>query len=67
MNTAPIIRQVLCYKVAQWYKLTSGPPPRLPTDAAAEILSAAVELQQELGLHNFIKGRMAKKWCLAQA
>eukprot|EP00957_Ditylum_brightwellii_P104059 7927745-Ditylum_brightwellii.AAC.1 len=61
MNTAPIIRQVLCYKVAQWCKLTSGTPPRLPTDATAEILSATVKIQQELGWHNFIKGCMTKE------
>eukprot|EP00957_Ditylum_brightwellii_P094846 7223164-Ditylum_brightwellii.AAC.1 len=67
MNTAPIIQQVLCYKVAQWCKLTSGKPPCLPTDATAEILLAAVEIQQELGWHNFITGCMAKEWCLAQA
>eukprot|EP00957_Ditylum_brightwellii_P049369 3745230-Ditylum_brightwellii.AAC.1 len=66
MNTAPIIRQVLCYKVAQWCKLTCGTPPCLPTDATAEILSAAVEIQRDLGWHNFIKGHMAKEWCLAQ-
>eukprot|EP00957_Ditylum_brightwellii_P059035 4477417-Ditylum_brightwellii.AAC.1 len=36
-------------------------------DATAEILLAAVEIQQELGWHNFIKGHMAKEWCLAQA
>eukprot|EP00957_Ditylum_brightwellii_P071685 5449884-Ditylum_brightwellii.AAC.1 len=63
---APIIWQFLCYKVAQWCKLTSGTPPHLPTDATAEMLSATVKIQQELGWHNFIKGGMAKEWCLAQ-
>eukprot|EP00957_Ditylum_brightwellii_P126856 9669991-Ditylum_brightwellii.AAC.1 len=36
-------------------------------DAPADILSAAVETQQELGWHKFIKGRIAKEWCMAQA
>eukprot|EP00957_Ditylum_brightwellii_P055545 4209629-Ditylum_brightwellii.AAC.1 len=67
MNTAPIIHQFLCYKVTQWCKLTWVTPSRLPTDATAEILSAAVKNQQDLGWHNFIKGRMAKEWCLTQA
>eukprot|EP00957_Ditylum_brightwellii_P067328 5110087-Ditylum_brightwellii.AAC.1 len=61
MKTAPIIRQVLCYKVAQWCNLPCGTPPRLPMDATAVSLSAAVETQGDLGWHNFIKGRMAKE------
>eukprot|EP00957_Ditylum_brightwellii_P165358 12590208-Ditylum_brightwellii.AAC.1 len=36
-------------------------------DATADILSAAVKIQQELGWQNFIKGRIAKEWCLAQS
>eukprot|EP00957_Ditylum_brightwellii_P001770 136232-Ditylum_brightwellii.AAC.1 len=49
MKMTPIICQVLCYKVAQWCKLPCGTPPRLPMDATAESLPAAVETQVELG------------------
>eukprot|EP00957_Ditylum_brightwellii_P049742 3772343-Ditylum_brightwellii.AAC.1 len=64
---APIICQVLCYKVAQWCKQLCGTPPRIPTDATGVLLSAAVKTQGYLGWHNFINGRMAKEWCQAQA
>eukprot|EP00957_Ditylum_brightwellii_P205635 15344726-Ditylum_brightwellii.AAC.1 len=45
MKTAPIIRQVLCYKVAQQCKLPCGTSPHIPMDATAVLLSAAVETQ----------------------
>eukprot|EP00957_Ditylum_brightwellii_P139705 10647249-Ditylum_brightwellii.AAC.1 len=67
MNTAPILCQVLIYKVSQWCTLTCGTPPYLPTDFTGSIVRNAVETQGHLSWDNFIEGRIAFKWCWAQA
>eukprot|EP00957_Ditylum_brightwellii_P159792 12162785-Ditylum_brightwellii.AAC.1 len=67
MNTALIICQVLVYKVSQWCKLTCGIPPCRPTDSTGSIVHNAVETQEYLCWDNCMKGRIAFKWCCAQA
>eukprot|EP00957_Ditylum_brightwellii_P103776 7905806-Ditylum_brightwellii.AAC.1 len=67
IHTAPIIQQVLYYKVAQWYKMPCILPPRIPSNPTGLKLCNAVETQHELGWNNFMKGRIAKQWCEAQA
>eukprot|EP00957_Ditylum_brightwellii_P122662 9354139-Ditylum_brightwellii.AAC.1 len=42
-------------------------PPRIPSDPTGLKLCNTVESQHELGWNNFMKGRIAKKWCEAQA
>ena len=37
MHTAPIIRQVLYYKVAQWCQLPQVTPPRIPPDSTGMV------------------------------
>eukprot|EP00957_Ditylum_brightwellii_P155071 11804033-Ditylum_brightwellii.AAC.1 len=66
IQTAPIIQQVLYYKVSQWCKMLSLQPPRILTDIAGTKLCNAVETQHDLGWNNFMKGRIAKQWCMAQ-
>eukprot|EP00957_Ditylum_brightwellii_P093335 7107424-Ditylum_brightwellii.AAC.1 len=67
MKTALIVCQVICYKVAQWCNLLCGMPPRIPGDTPSAILSDAVETQCYLSWDNFMKGRIAKELCQAQA
>eukprot|EP00957_Ditylum_brightwellii_P071570 5441668-Ditylum_brightwellii.AAC.1 len=67
MNTAPILCQVLVYKVSQWCKLPCGTPPCLPMDSTGNIVRDAVEHQGHLSWDNFMKGRIAFEWCWAQA
>eukprot|EP00957_Ditylum_brightwellii_P102082 7780962-Ditylum_brightwellii.AAC.1 len=66
MKTTPIIRQVICYKVAQWCNLSCGIPSHIPGDTPSAILSDAVETQYYLSWDNFMKGRITKEWCQAQ-
>eukprot|EP00957_Ditylum_brightwellii_P206164 15347098-Ditylum_brightwellii.AAC.1 len=58
---------VLYFKVAQWCKMLSLLPPRIPTDSTGLKLYNAVETQYDLGWNNFMKGRIAKQWCTTQA
>eukprot|EP00957_Ditylum_brightwellii_P009194 695497-Ditylum_brightwellii.AAC.1 len=67
IQTAPIIRQVLYYKVARWCKMPSLLLPRFPTDITGTKLCNTVETQHDLGWNDFMKGRIAKQWCAAQA
>eukprot|EP00957_Ditylum_brightwellii_P166673 12688033-Ditylum_brightwellii.AAC.1 len=67
MNTAPIICQVLVYKVSQWCKLPCGTPLCLPTDLTGNMVRNAVECQGHLSWDSFMKGRIAFEWCRAQA
>eukprot|EP00957_Ditylum_brightwellii_P175749 13382803-Ditylum_brightwellii.AAC.1 len=67
MNTAPILCQVLVYKVSQWCTLICGTPPCLLTDSTGSIVLNDVETQGHLSWDNFMKGRTAFKWCWAQA
>eukprot|EP00957_Ditylum_brightwellii_P000292 23124-Ditylum_brightwellii.AAC.1 len=59
MNTAPILCQILVYKVLQWCKLPCGTPPHLPVDLIGNIVRDAVERQGQLSWDNFMKGRIA--------
>eukprot|EP00957_Ditylum_brightwellii_P021561 1625428-Ditylum_brightwellii.AAC.1 len=63
---APIIKQMLYFKVAQWCKLPGLTPPIVPQDAAGLALGKAIEEQADLGWHNFIKGRISKHWAETQ-
>eukprot|EP00957_Ditylum_brightwellii_P115190 8784966-Ditylum_brightwellii.AAC.1 len=67
MRTAPLIRQILYYQVAQWCKLPCGMQPCVPTDTTGALVSRADSTQGNLGWNNFMKGRIAKGWCQAQA
>eukprot|EP00957_Ditylum_brightwellii_P176782 13466444-Ditylum_brightwellii.AAC.1 len=67
MNTAPILCQVLFYKVSQWCKLPCGTPPHLPTDSTGNIVRDTVERQGQLSWDNFMKGRIAFEQCWSQA
>eukprot|EP00957_Ditylum_brightwellii_P027408 2072258-Ditylum_brightwellii.AAC.1 len=67
MSTAPIIWQVLYYKVAQWCRLPTITPLRILSDSTGNILRDAVDTQHDLGWQNFMKGRVAKQWSQAQA
>eukprot|EP00957_Ditylum_brightwellii_P099654 7590563-Ditylum_brightwellii.AAC.1 len=42
------------------------PPPRIPCNELREVLTDAVADQHELGWDNMVKGRVSKKWGLAQ-
>eukprot|EP00957_Ditylum_brightwellii_P062122 4714541-Ditylum_brightwellii.AAC.1 len=61
IQTAPIIQQVLYYKVAQWCKMPSLLPPRIPTDSTGSKLCSAMETQHDLGGNNVMKDRIANQ------
>eukprot|EP00957_Ditylum_brightwellii_P024272 1830806-Ditylum_brightwellii.AAC.1 len=42
-------------------------PPRIPSNPTGSKLCNAVETQHELGWNNFMKGKIATQWCVAQA
>eukprot|EP00957_Ditylum_brightwellii_P141056 10746226-Ditylum_brightwellii.AAC.1 len=67
MKTAPIIHQIIYHQVAQWCKLPCGLPPSVPMDATGALVLRADSAQADIGRNNFIKGRIVKDWCLAQA
>eukprot|EP00957_Ditylum_brightwellii_P175990 13401176-Ditylum_brightwellii.AAC.1 len=67
MKTAPIIRQVLYYKLAQWCRLPTPTPPCIPSDSTGDILQDAIDTQLDLGWQNFMKEWVAKQWSQAQA
>eukprot|EP00957_Ditylum_brightwellii_P095199 7250358-Ditylum_brightwellii.AAC.1 len=67
MKTAPLICQNIHYRVAQWCKLPCGTPPRVLLDATGALVSRADSTKDDIGWNNFIKGRIAKEWCQAQA
>eukprot|EP00957_Ditylum_brightwellii_P134612 10262305-Ditylum_brightwellii.AAC.1 len=66
MKTAPIIRQVLYYKVAQWCCLPTPTLPSIPSDSTGDTLRDAIDTQRDLSWQNFMKGRVAKHWTQAQ-
>eukprot|EP00957_Ditylum_brightwellii_P194774 14835971-Ditylum_brightwellii.AAC.1 len=65
-KTCPIIKQVLIYKVPQWCKLPLNGAPLVPGDATGIALHQAIDKQHKIGWDNFIKGRVSKKWSVAQ-
>eukprot|EP00957_Ditylum_brightwellii_P000631 49293-Ditylum_brightwellii.AAC.1 len=42
-------------------------PPRIQSNPTGSKLYNAVESEHELGWNNFMKGRIAKQWCVVQA
>eukprot|EP00957_Ditylum_brightwellii_P080369 6112739-Ditylum_brightwellii.AAC.1 len=55
LHTAPVIKQVIIYKVLQWCKLPLNDVPQVPTDEMGQVLWQALEEKSELGWHHFIK------------
>eukprot|EP00957_Ditylum_brightwellii_P075722 5754805-Ditylum_brightwellii.AAC.1 len=55
IETAPILQEVLYYKVAQWCKLPSIPVPLIPDDKVGDMIRDAMEAQNEIDSENFIK------------
>eukprot|EP00957_Ditylum_brightwellii_P005908 448126-Ditylum_brightwellii.AAC.1 len=66
METAPILCEVLYYKVAQWCKLPSIPVPLIPNNEVGDMVRDAMETQNGIGWDNFIKSRICIKWKFAQ-
>ena len=66
-STAPILKAVLCYKIAQWCHMAPAPVPIIPDDEVGEIIRDAIEDQHIIGWDNFLKGRISIKWKHAQA
>jgi hypothetical protein len=66
LGTAPILRETLCYKIAQWCNMPTLQAPRIPDDDVGEVIGDAVEDQQIIGWDNFMKGRMCIRWKMAQ-
>eukprot|EP00957_Ditylum_brightwellii_P044645 3384753-Ditylum_brightwellii.AAC.1 len=59
MHTAPIICQVLYYKVAKWCQMPESMPPQIPTDSTGNNLRDTVDIQMDLEWSNFMKGRIS--------
>eukprot|EP00957_Ditylum_brightwellii_P094006 7158053-Ditylum_brightwellii.AAC.1 len=66
MHTAPIIHQVLYYKVAQWCQMPKITQSRIPPDSTGNYLRNAVDMQLDMGWSNFMKGQVSHHWCQAQ-
>eukprot|EP00957_Ditylum_brightwellii_P109832 8377364-Ditylum_brightwellii.AAC.1 len=63
---APIMKEVLYYKLVQWCKLPLLTLPRVPQGAVGMAIGAELKEQVDIGLKNFITGRISKKWAHAQ-
>eukprot|EP00957_Ditylum_brightwellii_P200787 15305929-Ditylum_brightwellii.AAC.1 len=57
LETAPIMRNVICYKIAQWCKMPPPMVPRIPDDDVGDVIRDAVEDQQIIGWDNLMKGQ----------
>eukprot|EP00957_Ditylum_brightwellii_P048043 3648362-Ditylum_brightwellii.AAC.1 len=55
IEIAPILHEVLYYKVAQWCKLLSIPVPLILDDEFGDMIRDTMETQNEIGWDNFIK------------
>eukprot|EP00957_Ditylum_brightwellii_P140079 10673679-Ditylum_brightwellii.AAC.1 len=66
LGTAPIIKQVLCYKIAQWCAMPALPIPIIADDSMGEVVRSTVEDQHLIGWNNFMKGYINIKWKVAQ-
>ena len=62
LNIAPIIRAILCYKVAKWSNLPDILVPQVPTNEVGDAVRDAVEQQSRVGWSKFMKGRVVKSW-----
>eukprot|EP00957_Ditylum_brightwellii_P057598 4367664-Ditylum_brightwellii.AAC.1 len=56
-KTAPIINDVLTYKLAQWMLLATGNTPSIHCSNLGHNLSLALEEQADIGWESFVKGR----------
>eukprot|EP00957_Ditylum_brightwellii_P048796 3702137-Ditylum_brightwellii.AAC.1 len=56
---------VLISKIQQWCG-DDTTPPGIPTDPLGVLLTEAVPEQNDLGWENLMKGRILKKWGMAQ-
>eukprot|EP00957_Ditylum_brightwellii_P170203 12956650-Ditylum_brightwellii.AAC.1 len=65
MKTNVMIQKVLLYKIQQCC-VVDMPPPHIPCNELGEVLTDAVADQHDLGWDNMVKGRISKKWGLAQ-
>eukprot|EP00957_Ditylum_brightwellii_P009341 706919-Ditylum_brightwellii.AAC.1 len=65
-NTAPIIRSVLRYKIAQYLKIDHTATPTIPDDLVGNTLGQGIEKQAHIGWDNFLKGRVSKEFSDAQ-
>eukprot|EP00957_Ditylum_brightwellii_P135994 10370888-Ditylum_brightwellii.AAC.1 len=65
MKTNGMIQKVLLYKIQQWCGVDTN-PPCIPRYKLGDMLTDVIASQHELGWENMIKGRISKKWGLAQ-
>eukprot|EP00957_Ditylum_brightwellii_P129618 9887752-Ditylum_brightwellii.AAC.1 len=65
LKTAQILKQVLVYKVAQWWGIQL-PCPKIPSNFIGDLISEAVEQQNNIGWDNFLKGCLSILWDKAQ-
>eukprot|EP00957_Ditylum_brightwellii_P025315 1915621-Ditylum_brightwellii.AAC.1 len=65
-KTAPVIRLVLRYKIAQYLKIDHTIVPTIPDDLVGNTLGQGIKQQANIGWDNFLKGRVSKKFGDAQ-
>jgi len=65
-KTAPVIRSVLRYKLAQFLNVDHNTVPIIPGDLIGTTLGLGIEQQANIGWVNFLKGRVSKKFGDAQ-
>eukprot|EP00957_Ditylum_brightwellii_P126506 9642657-Ditylum_brightwellii.AAC.1 len=65
-KTAPIIRDVLTYKLSQWRHLATGNTPSVQFNNLEHNLSLALEEQAEISWENVVKGRISALWGKSQ-
>eukprot|EP00957_Ditylum_brightwellii_P153111 11654478-Ditylum_brightwellii.AAC.1 len=66
LGTAPITKQVLCYKIAQWCTMPPLTTLIIADDDIGDVVQSAVEDQHRIGWNNFMKGCISIKWKVAQ-
>eukprot|EP00957_Ditylum_brightwellii_P157501 11987318-Ditylum_brightwellii.AAC.1 len=59
-KTAPIIRDVLTYKLSQWMLLATGNMLSIHCNNLGHNLSLVLEEQADIGWENFVKGRVSE-------
>eukprot|EP00957_Ditylum_brightwellii_P075682 5751734-Ditylum_brightwellii.AAC.1 len=65
-KTAPIICDVLTYKLSQWMHLVMGNTPSVHCNNLGHNLSLALEEQANISWENFVKGRVSEWWGKSQ-
>eukprot|EP00957_Ditylum_brightwellii_P177341 13508565-Ditylum_brightwellii.AAC.1 len=66
LGTAPIIKQVMHYKIMQWCHMPTISAPRIANNEIGEAICGAIEDQHCIGWDNFMKGRISIKWKISQ-